>query len=495
MTAPFSFRQKNPDKGVTGYDLLMGKRSFTIVKKTCRLAFLSILAEIFTTGCRMNPEESKAAKVEDAKRSSITEEASAYVRKFDFGSGELATGYEAVLPSTTYTKEMGYGIVSRHPVEAVDRKGEDALRSDFITSNGPFYFTVELPEGNYQVKVYLGDQKGTSVNTVKAESRRLMLKEVKTATGKVEEHIFTVNVRTPRIDGKDSIRLKQREIVYLNWDDKLTLEFNNSRPALAAIEITEVKEVITLFLAGNSTVTDQEYEPWAAWGQMIPLFFKPGVVVANYAESGESLKAFVGEKRLEKVLSKIRQGDYLFIEFAHNDQKPGDSHVEPFTSYKEYLKLFIMEARTRKAKPVLVTSMHRRRFNENGEIINTLSDYPDAMRQLAKEEQVPLIDLNAMSREFYEAMGPEESKKAFVHYPAGTFPGQEEELKDDTHFSTYGAYELARCIVEGIRQSNPELAHYLREGIAPFDPAYPDPVKNWNLPLSPDVKILKPYGN
>jgi lysophospholipase L1-like esterase len=421
--------------------------------------------------------------------------AQAILKKFDFGSGAVQAGYQQVLPSTNYTKERGYGIISKSPVQGINRETADALRSDFITSSSPFYFAVDLPEGNYEVTVLLGDLQGTSTTTVKAESRRLMLEEVQTPSGKVESHTFTVNVRTPRINEVESIRLKYREIVYLNWDDKLTLEFNNSRPCVAAVEIRQVNDVISMYLAGNSTVVDQEYEPWAAWGQMIPRFFKSGVVVTNYAESGESLKSFVGERRLDKVLSVIKPNDYLFIEFAHNDQKPGSSHVAPFTTYKDMLKHYISEARERGAIPVLVTSMHRRNFDEQGKIINTLGDYPEAVRQTAKEENVAVIDLNAMSKEFYEAMGPEKSKKAFVHYPPDTFPGQDKELKDDTHFSTYGAYELAKCIVEGIKKNNLKLADYLREDVKPFDPSNPDPVEDWQLPQSPDVTVVKPDGS
>ena len=416
--------------------------------------------------------------------------------KFDFGSGKVASGYQQVLSSTAYTPARGWGLISKSEVQDVTRRGKNPLLNDFITSEAPFYFAIDLPEGNYQVTMHLGDPEEASVTTVKAESRRLMLKEVKTAAGQVEAHTFNVNVRTPRISGQDSIRLKPREKVYLNWDNRLTLEFNNKRPALAALEISRINDgAPTIFLAGNSTVVDQEYEPWAAWGQMIPSFFKPEVVVANYAESGETLKAFVAEKRLAKVLSKMQAGDYLFIEFAHNDQKPGSSHAAPFTEYKQYLKHFIAEARKMGAQPVLVTSMHRRRFDEAGRIINTLAEYPEAARQTAEEEGVPLIDLNAMSKLLYEAMGPEPSKKAFVHYPAGSFPGQETALQDDTHFSTYGAYQLAKCVVEGIRQNVPQLARHLKENIAAFDPAHPDPAEAWDLPQSPDVTVLKPDGN
>lgn len=424
-----------------------------------------------------------------------TQRADTRTFKFDFGEGNVAEGYQQVLPSTLYTKARGYGIASHAPVESVVRSGKDVLKNDFITSKSPFYFVVDLPEGNYEVTVLLGDSEGESVTTVKAESRRLMLENITTPMGKVESHTFMVSVRTPKIDREESIRLKPREINYLNWDDKLTIEFNDERPCVAAIEITPVEDVITVYLAGNSTVVDQEYEPWAAWGQMIPRFFGPGVVIANYAESGESLKSFIGERRLKKILSTIKEGDYLFIEFAHNDQKPGSSYVEPFTSYKEHLKIFIHEARKRGAHPVLVTSMHRRQFDESGTVINTLGDYPAAMRETAQEENVPCIDLNAMSKVLYEFWGPEQSKKAFVHYPAGTFPGQADALKDDTHFSNYGAYEIARCIVTGILSNKLELAQYLKEDIVPFDPENPNPMDGWQLPPSPDVTVVKPDGN
>src|SRR5205823_3705770 len=106
----------------------------------------------------------------------------------------------------------------------------------------------------------------------------------------------------------------------------------------------------------------------------------------------------------------------------------------------------------------------------------------------------PLIDLNAMSKVLYEALGPEASKKAFVHYPAGSLPGQEKELKDDTHFNAYGAYELARCIVEGIKANRLGIARFLVDDVPAFDPAHPDPVARWSLPASPASTLTAPEG-
>ena len=350
----------------------------------------------------------------------------------------------------------------------------------------PFLFDVALPEGNYDVSVTLGDPTRAAETTVRAESRRLMLERVRTSPGEFVTRRFTVNVRTPFFASGDSVRRKPREVGTATWDDRLTLEFNGVHPAVRAIDVRPAQSPITVFLAGNSTVVDQTVEPWAAWGQMIPRFFKPGtVVVANHAESGETLTAFIGERRLAKILSTMKEGDYLFIEFAHNDQKPGASHLDPFTTYKESLKRYITEARAHGGTPVLVTSMHRRQFDSAGVIINTLGDYPAAVRQTAAEEHVALIDLNAMSKQFYEALGPVRSKKAFVHYPANTYPDQLAELKDDTHFNNYGAYELARMIVEGLRTTGLPLARELLPDILPFDPSHPDALEQFALPPSP----------
>lgn len=420
--------------------------------------------------------------------------------KFDFGTGKAAKGYLAVTTSTIFTKEKKYGFEPGASVQAIDRGG-NKLTGDYITSNKPFYFSVQLPDGNYDVKLVLGDAKGTSATTVRVENRRLMLENVRTENGKQVTKTITVHVKDSLIrDAQQNetgkVKLKPREYGYRHWDNLLTLEFNDSLPKVCAVEITPNKKATTIFLAGNSTVVDQDREPWAAWGQMIPRFFEPGfVAIANYAESGETMKAFKHERRLEKVWSMAKPGDYLFIEFTHNDQKPGGNHLDPFTTYKQTIKEWIGEARKRGVVPVLVTSMHRRNFDSSGHIINTLGDYPEAMRQTAAEEKTALIDLNAMSKTLYEAWGPEQSLKAFVHYPAHTFPNQETALADNTHFNPYGAYELARCVVKGMVAAGLPIASYLVKDKIAFDPTHPDPVAQFYWPLSPAVTAVKPDGN
>jgi hypothetical protein len=219
--------------------------------------------------------------------------------KFDFGSGATEKEYTRITPETKFNYQTGYGFDQGSVVESVDRGG-NALTGDYITSKKPFYFSVKLPDGNYDVKLLLGDTKGTSATTVRTECRRLMLENIRTAKGKIVTQTFTVHVKDSLIadlqgNRINKIRLKPREFSYLHWDNLLTIEFNDSLPKVCAVEITPNKSATTIFLAGNSTVVDQDREPWAAWGQMFPRFLVPSkVVVANYAESGETLKAFKG---------------------------------------------------------------------------------------------------------------------------------------------------------------------------------------------------------
>ncbi|GAB3582921.1 rhamnogalacturonan acetylesterase [Hymenobacter daeguensis] len=415
--------------------------------------------------------------------------------KFDFGPGKTAAGYQPVLPTAAYSDATGYGFDFGTTVEGVDRGGKDALRSDFVTSKQPFYFSVKLPEGNYNVTVTLGDLKGPSSTFLKAESRRLLLETTATRPGQFTTQTFTLNVKSRRINDTETVALKPRELHKLDWDDRLTLEFDGTNPCLAALEITPAPQATTVFLAGNSTVVNQDDEPWAAWGQMLPRFLGPGVAVANHAESGLTLGSFLSSKRLAKVLSVMKPGDYLFIEFGHNDQKDKGENDGAWKAYTERLHLFVQEARKKGGIPVIVTSTSRRTFGADGKIENSLGDFPAAACKAAADEKVALIDLNAMSAKFYEALGVEGSKKALVHYPANTYPNQPEPLADNTHFNPYGAYELAKCVVEGIKANKLGLVKFLKNDTPAFDPARPDALAAWVWPDSPRSAVTKPDGN
>lgn len=404
--------------------------------------------------------------------------------KFDLGSGKTAAGFTEVRATDLYSKEKGFGFEPGANINCIDRGGNDALRSDFCTSDKPFYFSVALPEGNYKVTIIFGDKEQSTVTTVKAELRRLMLEKVETKKGNFSARSFIVNIRTPQISPNVEVKLKDRErtMEWWAWDEKLTLEFNNSRPAVNAIEIEPV-QVPTVFLLGDSTVCDQPREPYASWGQMLTRFFAPEAAIANHAESGESLRSSLGAKRLDKVLSLIKPGDFLLIQYGHNDEKEKGEGVGAFTTYKASLKKFVEETRKKGGTPVLITPMHRRTFDNNGKITNSHGDYPEAVRQVAKEENVPLIDLNEMSREFYEALGKEKSGTAFKE-------------GDGTHHNNYGSYELARCIVEAIRSQKLPLAKFLIKNLPKFDPKNPDSFESFALPASPAAATdIKPLGS
>ncbi|WP_083191638.1 rhamnogalacturonan acetylesterase [Formosa haliotis] len=386
----------------------------------------------------------------------------------------------------TYSKQTGYGF-DFNSAENV------SLKNKALTGTGSIYFSVKLPEGNYKIDLILGEKKASNT-TVKAESRRLMLPEIKVNKNHTVHKSFIVNVRTPKINDSSSISIKDRENNYLNWDDKLTLEFLGNS-AIQSLKITPITKIKTLFLAGDSTVTDQDVEPWGSWGQFITAFFNTNVVVANYANSGASLSSFKGRKRLDKILSKMRPGDYLFIEFGHNDEKIKGEGNGAWGLYSNLLKEFVLKARDKGGIPVLLTPTQRRAFNKNNTLNPTHGDFPDAMRKVASDLQVPLIDLTKMTTELYEAWGDQNSRLAFVQYPANTFPGQDKALDDNTHFNSFGANEVAKCVLLGIQNLNLDLVKYFNNGISEYTPKQPDQLKDWTVPMSSRFEINKPDGN
>jgi lysophospholipase L1-like esterase len=395
--------------------------------------------------------------------------------KFDFGSGSTSAGYTPVAPTNVYSREIGWGFEPNSLITAVDRGGDDALQSDFCTSAHGFYFSAAVPEGNYRVTVTLGDAKGASTNTIKAELRRLMIENVTTRPGEFKKQTFIVNVRTPKIANDREVKLKPRERVseFWAWDEKLTLEFNGARPCVCAVEIERADDVPTVFLLGDSTVCDQPKEPWNSWGQMLTRFLKPDIAVANHAESGETLKNSLGANRLEKVLSVMRPGHYLFIQYGHNDMK--DKATNALATYKSNLQRFVAGARQKGGTPVLVTSMERKAGVEK----DTLGDYPGIVREVAGEDHVPLIDLHQMSRKLYRALGSD-LDKAF---------------QDGTHHNAYGSYELGKCIAQGIRDTDLDLKKHLADDFKGFDPNHPDPVASFSIPPSPGDQGSKPLGD
>lgn len=411
---------------------------------------------------------------------------------------EKQSFYFANSPSSD---SKGYFINSPDPFSEKKGFGFDLgtskhinFEENAITSDKPFYFSVNLPEGNYEVEVDFGSDKNSSVTTVKAESRRLMLCQIRVEAGETKTKKFTVNRRGIQISSEESVNLKSREEDDLNWDQKLTLEFAGD-VAVRTIHITPAEGYTTVFLAGDSTVTDQDVEPWASWGQMIPQFFTPDITVANYAASGEALNSFKKRKRLKKIFHEMQEGDYLFIEFGHNDAKIKGEGNGAYGLYTNLLKEYVNAAREKGGIPVLLTPTQRRHFDKEGKLQHTHGDFPDAMRKVANDLDVALIDLTEITTRMYESWGVEGSKSALVHYPANTFPGQEKELTDNTHFNVFGANEIALAIVEEIRNSNLELKKYIREDSPGYNPIKPNKISEWTVPASPRFESTKPEGN
>lgn len=414
-------------------------------------------------------------------------------KEFRFDQATPAGGSEAIwmVEPEAYDPARGYGfdLNTEADVQIVRHKKVGVLQSD-----KPFYFSVKVPEGNYRVTLLYSGGNRKAYSTVRSESRRLHLQRIPVPKKKESEQSFIVHVKSPVISPEKSVRLKKpREVNKLDWDDKLTLEFQGEN-RLRGLRIERVSDVHTVFLAGNSTVVNQEDEPWASWGQMIPRFFNTGVAVANHAESGLSLGSFLSSNRLEKILAVAHPGDYLFIEFGHNDQKEKGENDGAFKSYAERLRLYVNSFREKGGVPVILTSTARRAFGSDGVLQYTLGDYPEAARQVAAALNVPLIDLNKMTRSFYETLGVEGSKNALVHYPAYSFPNQTEALQDNTHFNTYGAYQIAKMVLQGIIDNDLHLQKYMID-FSGYDPQRPDLFSIWHWPQSLINSVVKPDGN
>lgn len=399
-----------------------------------------------------------------------------------------------LMPVALNAQTFDFDMTKQQPVYSDSQGyGYDVLPApDKKKPAEPFYFSVKVPDGNYLVKVVLGGKKNSNT-TVRAEGRRLMMDNITTKRAKdTQEVSFTVNKRTPLIDEKNRVKIKDREKAYFTWDDKLTLEFNGDMPAVKHIHI-EKADVPTIYLCGNSTVVDQNYEPWASWGQMITRWFGPEVAISNHAESGLTARTFIASNRLDKILTTLKKGDYVFVEFGHNDEKekkPGDG---AWYHYQYQLKIFVDQVRKKGADIVFCTPTQRRAFNDDKKtLMNTHGDFPAAMKMVAEKENVPLIDLNSLTKTFFETLGYEDSKRALVHYPKEMYG---RELADNTHFNPYGAYEVAKCVVMGMKQLNLPVVQYLRADWQDFNPAQPDDWKTFKWAPSRISENVKPDGN
>ncbi|MFE5323359.1 rhamnogalacturonan acetylesterase [Paenibacillus sp. NPDC056579] len=220
-----------------------------------------------------------------------------------------------------------------------------------------------------------------------------------------------------------------------------------------------------IYISGDSTAANYpaEQSPMAGWGQMLPELLQGEIAVFNEASCGRSSKSFLDEGRLNPIAESIQQGDYLFVQFGHNDQKQDAArHTDADTTYLDHLMQYIALARKSGATPVLFTSVARRHFNADGELVPTHGAYPEAMKRLAREQQVLLVDLEAKTEALYRALGPESSKKLFVWLEAGQHPNYPKGVQDNTHFNEYGAREVAGLAVAGLAEVCPALRPFMK---------------------------------
>ena len=339
-----------------------------------------------------------------------------------------------------YDRERGYGFaISPEPSRFEDLR--DSWPGDYFLIPVPTLL-IDVPNGNYKVRLTLGDANHPSNTTVKEGLGHLKINQLKTASGQFVQRCFAVHVS----------------------DGQLKLAFGGLNPRVKHVEVERVSNIPTIYLAGDSTVTDQASGqfPYTGWGQMLSLFLSENITVANHARSGRSSKSFIRESRLNRIAKRIRKNDYLLIQFAHNDEKDNGGGTRPFTTYQEYLKRYLDLARRHHAHPILIAPMHRRFFDKNGHIVNTHGDYIEGMRQLALKEKVPFVDLAMLSKVYFEELGEERSKQVFLWARPGQYENLPEGAEDNTHFSEQGAIEIAKLVAKGIHKANiSPLSDYL----------------------------------
>lgn len=317
------------------------------------------------------------------------------------------------------------------------------------TGTAPIVCNAAVAPGNYDVSVTLGDREVAASTAVEAETRRLMVAETATRAGELVRHNFTVNVREPE---------SQPTSTSIGTPG-LTLTFTGSAPRARHITVRPVRDdwaradhvrkargdrTTVMYVVGDSTVCDQYLEPWTGWGQMITQYFGPGLSVANYADSGESTVSFLANSLLwATMIPLVQRDDLVLIQFGHNDK------TTTADEYLANLTRMVTEVLARDARPVLISPPVRRRFDSSGKLDSVALhlagfDRPAAVRQVASAQGVPFINLTADSTALVEGLGVAASKAIFLTVEKG----------DNTHFSEYGADQMAQLVLTRLKELN-----------------------------------------
>ena len=235
--------------------------------------------------------------------------------------------------------------------------------------------------------------------------------------------------------------------------------------ALALIFFAPALAAPRVFMIGDSTMANKPLDlPERGWGMALGAFLVNPAMVQNHAMNGRSTKSFIDEGRWAKVTGELQPGDFVIIQFAHNDEKKEDPkrYADPAGGFRDNLRRFIAETRAKGATPILATPVCRRKFDAAGKLVDTHGAYPDAVRAVAREEKVALLDLTAATAKWLAAAGDEPSKPFFMWIAPGTHPKIPDGRKDDTHFTEAGAREVAALAVAQIRAQKLPLAKWVK---------------------------------
>ncbi|MFD5162263.1 rhamnogalacturonan acetylesterase [Streptomyces hawaiiensis] len=314
------------------------------------------------------------------------------------------------------------------------------------SGTSPITCRYAVAPGDYDVTVSIG---GASAGQTEmwAEARRLLLPATRTAAGAVATYSFTVNVRQP--EGQPTGQGG-------TGNPGLDLRFTGSGPQVSAVSVKPASQPLVAYLAGDSTVCDQPVAPYAGWGQMITPSVRPGAVIANYGDSGESSGSFLSNSALfPALLAKVKANDPVFIQFGHNDKQTSAS------AYRNNLTTMISRVRAKGGVPVLVTPPVRRLFDGNRLTPTALHvngvnvNLPAEMRAVGTAQRVPVVDLTARSKALVESLGPSASAQLFLRSSV-------DGVTDNTHFSQYGATQMGGLLLQAVREQNLPLAAHLR---------------------------------
>lgn len=360
-----------------------------------------------------------------------------------------------ITPDTLYDTDRGYGFVTEHNRSQLECLQIPELNSGFspwywlsgqeltrlsLKSHGicldsteplPLIFKADVPsQGNYQIRLGIqGGTEGIQNLMIFSGRRRLTAKGICIAPGEIREETFTVNI----------CDIIPRGLTKVRTDTSFDLALFGSRPAISHLVIEEIQSP-TLYIAGDSTVTDQSgsypYQPeccYSGWGQMLSAFLRPGIALSNHAHSGLTTESFRKEGHYEIVKKYIAPGDFYLMQFAHNDQKL--PHLGASDGYRQNLVTYINEIRSLHAFPILVTPLARNTWKGDGSYNDLLKDYAEECIRLGAEMDVPVLDLHKRSMDFIIKEGLESSKRYF-------YPG------DYTHTNDYGAYLMAGHIAQ-----------------------------------------------